>query len=144
LYIPTFLYPIVFYLFAYPDILTRMTKDEIVTLEMKLIEAISTSDVVNLDKILHDNLRFLAPNGQTITKAMDLASHRAGEMVVEKIDPIIEDIQIMGDTAAVVIVYDTKGKMLGDPIEGKFRYIRIWKEFEDGIKVIGGSCFKLS
>jgi hypothetical protein len=121
-----------------------MTNDQIVMLEMKLIQAISTSDVAYLDKILHDNLRFLAPNGQTITKAMDLASHKAGEMVVEKIDPVIEDIQMMGDTAVVVIVYDTKGKMLGKAIDGKFRYIRIWKEFEDGIKVIGGSCFKLS
>jgi ketosteroid isomerase-like protein len=120
-----------------------MTKEKILELESRLIPAISTSDVAFLNDFLHDDLRFLAPTGQIVTKAMDLASHKAGEMVVEKIDSTIEDIKIFGDTAVVVIVYDTKGVMLGNPIEGKFRYIRIWKEFSDGIKVIGGSCFKL-
>jgi hypothetical protein len=74
---------------------------------------------------------------------MDLSSHRAGEMVVDEIIPTVEEIKIVDDTAIVVIVYNTKGKMLGNPIEGRFRYIRIWKQFSDGLKVIGGSCFKL-
>jgi hypothetical protein len=120
-----------------------MTKEKILELESRLILAISSSDVAFLNDILHDDLRFLAPTGQIVTKAMDLASHKAREMVVEKLDSTIEDIKIYGDTAVVVIVYDTRGVMLGNPIEGKFRYIRIWKEFSDGIKVIGGSCFKL-
>ena len=118
-------------------------KSEIIELEQKLIEGIKTSNVQFLDKILHDDLLFLAPNGQVITKAIDLASHRAGEMVVDAITSTIEEIKIIDDTAIVVIVYDTKGKMLGNPIQGKFRYIRIWKSFNDGYKVIGGSCFKL-
>jgi ketosteroid isomerase-like protein len=120
-----------------------MQKDQIIDLEYALIKAISTSDLEFLDRVVHDDLRFLAPNGQIITKAMDLASHRAGEMVVDEIIPTIEEIKIVGDTAVVLIVYDTKGKMLGNPIAGRFRYIRIWKQFSDGPKVIGGSCFKL-
>jgi ketosteroid isomerase-like protein len=121
----------------------QISKDHIIGLEYALIKAISTSDVEFLDRVLHDDLRFLAPNGQVITKAMDLASHRGGEMVVDEIIPTIEEIKIIDDTAIVVIVYDTKGKMLGNPIEGRFRYIRMWKQFSDGLKVIGGSCFKL-
>ena len=121
----------------------QINKDEVIALEHALIKAISTSDLQSLDKILHDDLRFLAPNGQVITKAMDLASHKAGEMVVDEIKPTIEEIKIVEDTAIVVIVYDTKGMMLGNPIEGRFRYIRIWKRFSDSLKVIGGSCFKL-
>jgi hypothetical protein len=121
----------------------QINKDEVIALEHALINAISTSDLQFLDKILHDDLRFLAPNGQVITKAMDLASHKAGEMVVDEIKPTIEEIKIVDDTAIVVIVYDTKGMMLGNPIEGRFRYIRIWKGFSDSLKVIGGSCFKL-
>jgi hypothetical protein len=104
---------------------------------------IRTSDIKFLDKILHDDLLFIAPNGQTVTKKMDLASHRAGEMEVEQLIPKFEDIKIIGDNAIVVVVYETKGKMLGNPIQGKFRYIRIWKMFTDGLKVIGGSCFKV-
>ena len=115
-------------------------KQEIIQLELELIKAISTSNIKFLDKVLHEDLLFLAPNGQVITKAMDLASHQAGEMVVEKIIPTIEEIKISDNLAIVVIVYDTKGIMLGNPIQGKFRYIRIWKRFDDSSKVIAGSC----
>lgn len=118
-------------------------RHEIVDLEGKLIEGIKTSDIPFLDKILHDDLLFLAPNGQLITKAMDLASHKAGQMIVDEITSIIQEIKIIDDTAMVAIVYNTKGKMLGTPINGQFRYIRVWKRFGDGLKVIGGSCIKL-
>jgi hypothetical protein len=120
-----------------------MKKEEIIEIETQLIEGIKTSDVKYLDKVLHDDLLFIAPNGVTVTKEMDLASHRAGEMTVEQLIPEFESIKIIGDNAIVVVVYNTKGKMLGNPIQGRFRYIRVWKMFNDGLKVIGGSCFKL-
>jgi ketosteroid isomerase-like protein len=120
-----------------------ISKTEIIDLEHKLLEAIRNSDISFLDKALHEDLLFMVPNGQVITKAMDLASHRAGEMQVEQLVSTIEEINVMDDTAVVAVVYDTKGTMLGNPIEGKFRYIRVWKKFPDGVKVIGGSCFKL-
>jgi hypothetical protein len=119
-------------------------KEEILDLENKLSVAIKNSDVIFLDKILHDDLLFLAPNGHVITKEMDLASHRAGEMVVEELVPAFENVKIIDDTAVVVVVYETKGTMLGNPIEGKFRYIRIWKSFGGDLKVIGGSCFQIT
>ena len=120
-----------------------IAKTDIIELENRLVAGIKTSDLTFLDKVLHDDLLFLTPNGQTINKAMDLASHKAGEMIVERIISTIEEINIIGDTAVVVVVYDTKGIMLGNPIEGKFRYIRLWKQFPDGLRVIGGSCCQL-
>jgi hypothetical protein len=121
----------------------KITRSRIVELENKLVEGIKKSDVIFLDKALHDDLLFLTPDGRVVTKAIDLASHKAGDMVVEQLRPAIEQINIIDDTAVVIVVYDTKGIMLGNPIEGKFRYVRIWKQFDDGLKVIGGSCFKL-
>ena len=120
-----------------------MNKEIIIDLELQLIEAIKTSNIEFLEKVLHDNLLFLAPDGSIVTKESDLDSHRAGEMVVEQLIPAFEDIKIINNTAIVVVVYDTKGTMMGNPIEGKFRYIRVWKQFNDGIKVIAGSCFKI-
>ncbi|WP_343632762.1 nuclear transport factor 2 family protein [Fluviicola sp.] len=121
----------------------QITKTDIQELEQLLLEAIKKSDTVFLDKVLHDDLLFIVPGGNVITKEMDLASHRAGEMVVEEIIPEIEQVTIIGDTGVVTIVYDSKGSMLGNPIRGKFRYIRFWKQFPDGLKVIGGSCTQL-
>ena len=121
----------------------QITKERVTELENKLAEAIKSSDLAFLNKVLHDDLLFLAPSGQMITKVMDLASHRAGEIIVEQLVDRIEEINIIDDTAVVGVVYDTKGSMLGNPIEGQFRYIRIWKQFPDGIKVIGGCCMQL-
>ncbi len=121
-----------------------MTKVDVIKLETELVEAIKSSDLKFLNAVLHDDLLFMAPNGEVITKQMDLASHAAGEMIVEQLVPAIGDVKLFNDTAIVVIDYDTQGKMLGMPLAGKFRYIRIWKQFNEGLKVIGGSCFKLS
>jgi hypothetical protein len=111
--------------------------------EYKLIEGIRNGDVGFLSGILHDELLFLAPGGQVVTKRMDLDSHGRGDMVVESLLPTFEEIKILDDTATVIVVYETKGSMLGNPIHGRFRYIRIWKQFGDGLKVIAGGCMML-
>ncbi len=121
-----------------------ISKESILEAEYQLIEAIKKSDIPTLDKLLHDDLRFLIPNGQMITKEMDLDSHSRGEMLVDSLSPEFEDIRIIDDSAIVVVVYDTKGTMLGNPIQGRFRYIRIWKEVGSTPKIIGGACFMLS
>jgi len=119
-------------------------KSRVLEIEKDLIEALKKNDVGFFDRALHDELLFLAPNGQVITKRMDLDSHRRGEMVVDHLIPSFEDVKISGDIVTVVVVYETKGSMLGHPIEGKFRYLRVWKEFPDGLKVIAGGCCMLS
>ena len=118
-------------------------KDQIIKKEDELSKAIQSSDIATLDKLLHPNLLFILPNGQTITKEMDLASHRSGTMVVEELSPTIEQINLIESTAVVIVVYDTKGKMLGNPIQGRFRYLRIWSLSDGNLKVIGGSCIQL-
>ncbi len=121
----------------------EITKAEVEKMEFLLVEGIISSDIDFLDKTIHDNLLCIAPDGKTITKQMDLDAHKAGEMVVSTLDVQIEDISIIGDTAVSITVYQTKGKILGNPIEGTFKYIRVWKMFSDGLKVIAASCFKI-
>jgi ketosteroid isomerase-like protein len=122
----------------------ELTHEEIIKLEYRLIEAIKTSDINFIENVLHDDLLFIAPNGQVVTKEMDLASHKSGEMTVEQLIPKFEGFNIIGDTAISIVVYDTKGTMLGQPISGRFRYIRTWKVFTDGLKIISGACLQVS
>lgn len=121
----------------------KIEKFDIEKLESRLIEAIKSSDISFLETVLHDDLKFIAPNGMVVTKQMDLESHKNKTMIVESITPTIEDITLIGETAVVVVVYDTKGMMLGNPIKGRFRYLRIWKRIEDNFKIIAGSSTKL-
>jgi ketosteroid isomerase-like protein len=121
----------------------QLTKEKITKLEYQLIEAIKTSDIKFIENILHDDLLFLAPNGQVVTKEMDLNAHKSKQMSVEQLIPKFEDFKIIGNTAISIVVYDTKGMMLGKPISGQFRYIRTWKSFKDGIKVVSGACLQV-
>ena len=117
-----------------------MNKEIILDCENQLLAAMKSSHVQKLDELLHDDLLFVVPDGSVITKAMDLEAHRSGKMVIEKLVRQIEEIRLFGDTALVTLTLDTKGKMLDQPIEGKFRYLRVWKLFDGQWKVMGGSC----
>jgi len=121
-----------------------MSSETLRAAELELIRGIRAGDIAYLEKVLHPDLLFIAPGGQVITREMDLASHKRGDMVVEALTPTFEDIRILGDVATVIVVYETRGTMLGHPIQGRFRYIRFWKESPGGIQVIGGACSALA
>lgn len=112
-------------------------------MENKLFSAQQVSNVAILDQLLHDELIAVAPTGQVITKEMDLNSHRAKTMIIEEASTEIDDIKITGDTALSIVTMTAKGKVMGTPLEGKFRYFRVWKRFDDQLKVIGASFMQL-
>lgn len=118
----------------------KLAKVDIENAEFCLADGIKKSDTLLLDRYLHDELLFMAPTGQTITKQMDMATHLSGEIVVDKLVVSVEQINIIGDTAISTTHYDTKGKISGKPVEGKLRYIRVWKLFDNELKVIAASC----
>lgn len=117
-----------------------LTRPFVLQLEEQLLAAMKASDVQALDQLLHDDLLFIIPNGQTITKRMDLDSHRAKQMVVEQLTAHYEQISLINDCAVVTLTLDTKGVMMNERIEGSYRYIRVWKMTGDLCRVIAGSC----
>ncbi|MEC4116294.1 nuclear transport factor 2 family protein [Myroides phaeus] len=121
----------------------EITEQDIKDLEERLAQAIKSRDLSKLNQFLHDDFLFIAPNGLTITKEMELSSHRSGTMIVEDLEVTFKDISIMDDCAVVMSVYQTKGRFMDMPIEGTFKYIRTWKKTLEGLKVISGSCVRL-
>lgn len=121
-----------------------ITKVQLIEAENLLLEAIKTSNVKALDEMLYNELAFMTPDGQVVTKEMDLEAHRSGAMEVNEINATVEEVNLIGDTASVIVVYDSRGRMFGTPISGRFRYLRVWKLMEGNLKVIGGSCIKIS
>lgn len=122
---------------------TKITRENVVEAENKLFSAQLVSNVDLLDQLLHDDLVAVAPTGQILTKEMDLNSHKAKTMIIEDASTEIDDIRIMGDTALSIVTMTAKGKMMGTPLEGKFRYFRVWKRFDGMLKVIGASFMQL-
>lgn len=121
----------------------KIIRELVVEAENKLFSAQLVSDVDILDQLLHDDLVAVAPTGQILTKEMDLASHRAKSMIIEDASTEINSVQIMGDTAIAIVTMTAKGKMMGTPLEGTFRYFRVWKRFDNTLKVIGASFMQL-
>jgi hypothetical protein len=121
----------------------EITRQDVVEAEDKLFSAQLVSNVDILDQLLHHDLIAVAPTGQVLTKKMDLDSHKAKTMIIEDASTIIDEIKIIGDTALSIVTMRAKGKMMGTPLEGEFRYFRVWKRFGDGLKVIGASFMQL-
>lgn len=122
---------------------SEITREDVVEAENKLFSAQLVSNVDILDQLLHDDLVAVAPTGQMLTKEMDLDSHRAKTMIIEDASTEIDEIKITGDTALSIVTMTARGKMMGTPLEGTFRYFRVWKRFDDTLKIIGASFMQL-
>lgn len=115
----------------------------IVNAEIELLTAIKKADILFLEKNLHEDLLFNLPDGNTITKEFDLESYRSGRMKIETLEASDQIINIIENTAVVAVTVALKGKFDGNTIEGAYRYLRVWKQCDDNLKVIAGSCVPL-
>lgn len=114
-------------------------KSDIIEQENKLYKAIIESNINTLDELLHTDLLFVIPSGEVITKEIDLRTYQDGALKINEINSQIEALNIIEDTAVITLSMMLKGSYNGEVFEGKYRYIRFWKKFKNGIKVIGGS-----
>lgn len=118
---------------------TILDEQKVLESEKELLEAMKNSDVEVLDQLLHDDLLFVLPSGDVITKQMDLETHKSGNLTLQEITSSIDSIKQIDDTVVVTLSSKITGKMLGQGFEGNFRYMRVWKMFEGQLKVIAGS-----
>lgn len=111
----------------------------ILSKENELINAMLQADIQKLDQCLCDNLLFTIPNGQTITKAMDLEAYKAGQMQIKTISASEQMVQIIEDTAVVCSTIAMEGHYFEHTIDGRYRFMRVWKLVDNTWKVIAGS-----
>jgi hypothetical protein len=114
-------------------------KAQVVASEKSLLKAMRTNDVELLDTLLHDELLFNGPNGETATKAADLANYRSGNINLHAVESSDQLLSVIGDDVVVAVTVKIKGNYLGQELDGKFRYLRVWKLFDGAWKVIAGS-----
>jgi hypothetical protein len=119
-------------------------KTQVIANEKNLLSAMKTNNVELLDQLLHDELLFNGPSGETVTKAMDLENYRSGNINLHTVEPSDLMLNIVGDDVVVAVTVEILGNYLGQEINGKFRYLRVWKLFENNWKVIAGSVVTLS
>ncbi|SMC61232.1 nuclear transport factor 2 family protein [Pedobacter nyackensis] len=69
----------------------------------------------------------------------NLDTYRDGALKVDELLPEIENLNIIDDMAVITLTMKLNGKFNDVPFEANYRYIRFWKKFGDGIKLVGGS-----
>ena len=117
--------------------------NQIIECEDRLLGAMKTGDIKILEELIHDNLVFNIPTGQTITKAIDLDNYRSGMLIINEIVATDQIIQSFDDTYIVAVTIQLKAKYATQNIDGKFRYLRVWKLIENSWKIIAGSGFQI-
>ena len=120
-----------------------MTREaQIVECERRLLDAMINGDIEVLDELLHYNLIFNIPSGQTITKAIDIDNYRSGIFKVSEILATDQIIDFFDTISIVAVTHYLKATYADQVVEGKFRYLRVWKLVDDSWKVIAGSGFQ--
>ena len=122
-----------------PRCMDATPEAEVVAREQALLRAVTTNDVALLDDLLHDDLLFNGPDGQTATKAVDLANYRSGGVQLRRADDSDRVVSAIGDVVVVAVTVTLEGSYLGIQVDGRYRYLRVWKRTGGAWRVIAGS-----
>lgn len=108
------------------------TIEEILHVEEQLQQAMLNNDVQTLERLIHDELKFIGLAGNVQGKQADLDSHAARELQLTEL-AFVETAapRFYGDTAIVIVKAHMQGTFLGTPFDGFYRYLRVWL-FEEG------------
>ncbi|MEA5574542.1 nuclear transport factor 2 family protein [Calothrix sp. UHCC 0171] len=118
-------------------------KTQVIANEKKLLEAMKSNNLELLDQLLHDDLLFNGPDGKTATKAIDMANYRSGNINLHTVESSDLILNAINDNIVVAVTVEIQGNYLGQEINGKFRYLRVWQRFENNWQVIAGSVVSL-
>jgi ketosteroid isomerase-like protein len=105
---------------------------EIQAAETALKQAMLTSDVETLDRLLAADLIFTNHLGQPMTKQDDLDAHRAGAIAIEAINLSDQTIKVLDNAAIVTVAAHITGQFADDPFDETLRFTRIWQAVSPG------------
>ena len=91
------------------------------------------ADVDVMDKLLSDDYVGITMNGMVVTKAQQLDRMRNRSLVISRI--VLDDVKVklIGTTTAVVTsLAEVDGTNDGTPMQGKYRYTRVYTRLPSG------------
>ena len=94
--------------------------------ERRLQFAQLTSDLAELDRLLHPDLTFVGPDGSFSDKADDLEIHRTGAITFERSEPEDLVVRVNDGVGVTVLTAWLTGSFQGQDFDGRMRYTRAW------------------
>lgn len=110
----------------------RDYKREIETVEQQWRAAQLAGDVATMDKLLAEDYFGISNNGQLNNKTQQLERLQKRTLVLTKIDVSDVKIKLLGRVGIVTSLAHLEGTNDDRPLQGLFRYTRIYKRYPDG------------
>ena len=110
----------------------RDEKREIEAAEQQWRTAQLAGDVATMDKLLAEDYFGISNNGQLNNKTQQLERLQKRMLVLTKIDVSDVKIKLLGRVGIVTSLAQLEGTNDGRPLQGLFRYTRIYKRYNDG------------
>lgn len=117
-----------------------MEENLICEYEEKLRNAMINGDVENLDKLISDELSFVSPFGQIVTKEDDIDTHRSGIVNITEIKFLNQKVILLENAAVTITQAKVQAITAGQHREDEMYYTRVWQKHKNELKVISGHC----
>ena len=105
----------------------RVERAEIVLLEQQWRQAQVSENIPEMDRLLAEDFLGITASGQVVTKAQQLDRMRTRRIDLRRIDIMGSKIKINGNIAVVTSFAQIDGMMDGLPLDGSFRYTRVYE-----------------
>ena len=111
-------------------------RDAVTAAETEWYEALVAADGDRLDALLDDAFRYQHPTGNTYSKDAFIEQFTSGNVTVETLGEVERTVRDLGDVTYVFGSNPISGMLGGQPYEGLIRWVNIWDEGEDGVRLI--------
>ncbi len=106
---------------------------EILALENQWRTAQLENDVPAMDRLLSDDYLGITSGGDVVTKAQQLERMRARQMLITALDISDIKIKLVGQIAIVNSLARVRGTSDDHPLDGSYRYTRIYQHLPSGL-----------
>ncbi len=107
-------------------------RQEIEGLESQWRAATLASDLSAMDRLLSDDYVGISWNGQVNTKAMQIDRLRNRTFILTRLDLYDSKVRVVGDVAIVTARAEVQGTSDNSPMNGTFRYTRVYQKLPTG------------
>jgi len=89
-------------------------------------DALLKKDAETLERIWADDLSFVNPRGQLLTKKERIENIKTGATALRSADVSEKQVRMYGDTAVATLVVKISGQYSGEEGSGEFRITTVW------------------
>ena len=107
-------------------------KRQVEALEEQWRQAQLAGDVATMDRLLSDDYIGISMTGQVSTKMQQLDRMKSHKLILTKLDLGEMQVKLVGSIAIVTSRAEVEGSTDGVPVQGTFRYTRVYQRLPSG------------